>query len=193
MPLLHDRARKIRVTESLDLQKGAVLTQEGADGSVTTLGASLDEINRVADVSARVVTITATGALTEAANDGRVNLLGEVGGDALVTLTLPAASGSGARFFLQVSVVNTSSYVIQVANASDILAGQVMGSADGGNAVNGWETAADSDTITLNGSTTGGAAIGDWIELIDIATNVWSVRGQITQTGTEATPFSAAV
>jgi hypothetical protein len=56
-----------------------------------------------------------------------------------------------------------------------------------------WITAADSDTITLNGTTTGGLSVGDYIELIDIATNKWLVLGFTTTSSTEATPFSAAV
>ena len=44
----------------------------------------------------------------------------------------------------------------------------------------------------MNGSTTGGIA-GDIVELEDIATNLWSVKVLGSATGTEATPFSAAV
>jgi hypothetical protein len=56
-----------------------------------------------------------------------------------------------------------------------------------------WPTAADSDTITLDGTTTGGVAIGDWIEVQDIVADKWAVRGVTTSSGAEATPFSAAV
>lgn len=140
-----------------------------------------------------VVTITATDAITQAEHAGRTNLLGEVGGDALVTLTLPSATGTGDVYKFVVSVVNTSNYVIQVADASHTLEGVVFGAADGGNSVNGWESGASDDTVTLNGTTTGGAAIGDWLEFTDIGTNLWAVKGGITQTGIEATPFSAAV
>jgi hypothetical protein len=55
-----------------------------------------------------------------------------------------------------------------------------------------FETAADSDTITANGSTKGGIK-GESIELIDMASNTWWVRVMGSATGTEATPFSAAV
>lgn len=160
------------------------ILMEDANGTVTKTN-----LNSIQDV----VTIVATDALTAAEHAGRVNLLGEVGGDAAVTLTLPAATGSGARYEFIVSVVNTSNYVIQVDSASATMEGLIVGAADGGNTVNGWESGASDDTITLNGTTTGGAAIGDWVTLIDMGTNLWHVRGQITQTGTEATPFSAAV
>src|SRR3990172_2184413 len=68
-----------------------------------------------------MVTITATGSITAAAHAGRTLLLGEVGGDALVTITLPAATGTGNRYVFMVSVVNTSNYVIKVADASDTI------------------------------------------------------------------------
>ena len=60
------------------------------------------------------------------------------------------------------------------------------------NLMAGYEKA-DEGTITLNGTTTGGVNKGDWIELEDIASGVWGVAGTITGSGTEATPFSAAV
>lgn len=140
-----------------------------------------------------VVTITATDAITAAEHAGRINLLGEVGGDALVTLTLPDATGSGDRYRFIVSVVNTSNYVIQVSDANHTLEGVILGAADTDSSVNGWESASDSDTITLNGSTQGGAAIGDFVEFVDIGTNLWHINGVVTQTGIEATPFSAGV
>ena len=53
-------------------------------------------------------------------------------------------------------------------------------------------TAADSDTITMSGSTTGGVR-GSMVELQDVASGIWMVRGSLVSTGAEATPFSAAV
>jgi hypothetical protein len=44
----------------------------------------------------------------------------------------------------------------------------------------------------MDGSTQGGLK-GDSIEIIDVATGLFSCKVFITQTGTEATPFSAAV
>jgi hypothetical protein len=44
----------------------------------------------------------------------------------------------------------------------------------------------------MDGSTKGGIK-GDIIELEDIAADTWSVRVMGSATGTEATPFSAAV
>ena len=44
--------------------------------------------------------------------------------------------------------------------------------------------------ITLNATTTGGAARGSFISLIPLAANLWSVNGVLVGSGTVATPFS---
>lgn len=165
------------------------------DPAGTTLGATVDEINRAADVSARLVTILATGNITAAANEGRVNLLGDVGGDTAVTLDLPAATGSGARYLFIVSVANTSNYVIRV-NATpgtDIMRG-TMNLLDNDAAAQAAYASITGDTITLNGTTTGGQ-IGDFVELIDVLSGVWHVMGQgmVPAGSNPATPFSATV
>lgn len=160
--------------------------------ATTSRGADLTLAQILVLFNSEKVTLTATLALTAASHAGRILLLGEVGGDALLTVTLPAATGSGSRYRFIVSVVNTSNYVIQVVG-NDTMDGQIVSTQDAADTTVGWETAADSDTITLNGTTKGGAAIGDWIELVDIATDQWAVSGQTTSTGVEVTPFSAAV
>ena len=110
-----------------------------------------------------------------------------------LTLTLPAATGSGVRYEVFIgTTVTSNNVIIQVANASDTMAGLVMSAADGGDTLNGWETASTSDTITLNGTTKGGVK-GDRYVLVDCADNLWSVNGWSSSTGTEASPFSAAV
>jgi len=148
-------------------------------------------------VTKGLVTLVATGAITAAAHAGRTLLMGEVGGDAIATFTLPAATGSGDEYKFIVSVVNTSNYVIKVADATDTIDGSVVVTNDttaGGTAsLISWPTVAASDTITLDGTTTGGVNIGDYILLTDIATNQYTVSGLLNASGTEATPFSAAV
>ena len=108
-------------------------------------------------------------------------------------VTLPPSTGSGFRYtFIVGTTVTSNANVIQVANSDDIMQGVVIGAADTDSSVNGWEAESDSDTITMDGGTTGGI-VGDRVELVDVAENVWAVNGTIQQTGTEATPFSAAV
>ena len=146
-------------------------------------------------VKRALVTIAATDNITQIEHAGRVNLLGEVGGNALVTLTLPAATGSGLEYKFIVSVVNTSSYKIQVADDTDTIDGSVNILDADANAQTAFVTAADSDTVTLNGTTSGGGSIGDTITLTDIATNQYAVEGQLVcPTGSNpTTPFSATV
>jgi len=138
------------------------------------------------------VTLVATGAITAAAHSGRKLYMGEVGGNAAATFTLPAATGSGATYHFIVSVVNTSNYVIQV-TGDDTIDGSVILHQDSANTVVSFNTVAASDTITLNGTTKGGVSIGDELTLIDSLADQYIVKGVLTASGTEATPFSAAV
>ena len=155
----------------------------------TTVSATAAEINRAADVSARIVNATAaTLSITEASHDGKVVTLNRAGG---ITVTLPAATGSGTRLKFIVGTTFTSSGVIQV-TGNDTMTGFALLAQDAADTAVLFETAADSDTITLNGTTTGGLKGAD-VELIDIATDTWHVLVRSAATGTEATPFSAAV
>ncbi len=107
------------------------------------------------------------------------------------TITLPASNGTGSSFEVYVGTTITSnSLIIQVANATDVIQGTLAVSTDIGGTVA--PTATTSDTITMNGSTTGGV-VGSRVVLKDVASGVWAVSGGLVATGTEATPFSAAV
>ena len=182
-----------RVPEDVFIEDGMEVVSGGltvtAGGLTVTAGTTTLGASFVRDI----VTLTATDAITVAEHAGRILLMGEVGGDAAATFTLPAATGSGAEFQFIVSVVNTSNYIIAVADATDTIDGSVILHQDSANTVVSFNTASDSDTITLNGTTKGGVSIGDEITLIDIATNQYMVKGVLTASGTEATPFSAAV
>lgn len=134
------------------------------------------------------VTITAATTLTVAEHKGRTIVFNDADG---ATVTLPTATGSGVKFRFFVGVTVTSNAdVIQVAGAADVIQGAIIVVTDtSGITV---PTAATSDTITMNGTTTGGI-LGSWLELEDVASGVWSVRGALVSSGAEATPFSAAV
>jgi hypothetical protein len=156
----------------------------------TGIFATANEINRVCDVSLRVISITAAAiALTEGTHDGKVITLNRAAG---IAVTLPAAIGSGASFKLFVGTTITSGSITVKVVGNDTMIGNAVICNDTDATVSGFETAADSDTITFNGSTTGGIK-GDSIELIDIATDTWWVRINGSSTGAEATPFSATV
>ena len=139
-------------------------------------------------------TFVATDAITETEPAGRTLLLGEVGGNALVTLTLPDATGSGATYKFIVSVANTSNYVIVCPDANNTIGGIMMFLDEDEGGARAYPTVAASDTITLNGGTTGGL-VGDYLELVDIATDKWHVRGcmRVSAGTNTATPFSATV
>ena len=159
-------------------------------GAVTTA----NQLTLTGSFKQAIHTFTATDAITEAEHAGRTLLLGEVGGNAEVTLTLPDATGSGTTYKFVVSVTNTSNYVIKVPDANNTIDGIITYLDLDGTAVTGYGTAATSDTITLNGTTTGGL-LGDHLELIDIATDQWHVRGcmRVPTGSNPATPFSATV
>ena len=170
-----------------------------ADIDITTQGTGVvkiedTQLTLTGSFLPAIHTFVATDAVTIVEHAGRTLLLGEVGGNAALTLTLPAATGTGAVYKFIVSVTNTSNYKIQVADATDTIDGIMLYLDEDGTAITGFPTVAASDTITLNGGTTGGI-VGDYLELIDIATNQYHVRGvmRVAAGANPATPFTAAV
>lgn len=110
-----------------------------------------------------------------------------------ITMTLPASSGDGTKFYIFVGATITSNnLIVQVANSTDIMSGVAINAQDAGDTAIAFETGASDDTITMNGSTKGGIK-GDHIELEDVASGVWRVKVVGSATGTEVTPFSSAV
>lgn len=159
--------------------------------AATEVLATAAELNRVADVSTRLVAGGSTLTLTAAAHDGKTILLDTAAG---TTITVPAASGTGSRYRFVVSVTATSNnHIVQSATA-DIWYGSIgMIDTDTADATLFFAAeAADAfDKVTFNRTTTGLAAIGDWIELEDIGTNKYAVTGIVRGSGTVATPFGA--
>jgi len=167
------------------LKKGVAETTDLKDVTATA-----DEINRAADVSARIVNATAaTLTVTEATHDGKVITLNRAAG---IAVTLPAATGSGThlRFFIGTTITSNSTTIKVVGN--DTMVGSAVIAQDSADTAVMFEAGGTDDTITMNGSTTGGIK-GDFVELIDIATDLWFVRMTGSATGSEATPFSATV
>lgn len=131
----------------------------------------------------------ATLAVTAADHDGQTITLNRAGG---IAVTLPAATGGGAKYRFIVGTTFTSAGTIKVANANDTICGNALLLADGGDTVVGFAAGATADTVTLDGSTTGGLK-GAFCAIEDIAANLWHVHYVSDATGTEATPFSATV
>lgn len=142
--------------------------------------------NQMVSLSAATITLNADQ------HDGRTLLLARAAG---VTVTLPTSVGRGAKFSIKVGTLATSnSHIIKVGNSTDIMQGMVqMIDSDTAGTTTGFVTAADSDTITLNRTTTGSVTRGEWIEIEDTAKGVYTVRGVLTNSGDGATPFSAGV
>ena len=129
--------------------------------------------------------------LTEAEHAGRTIALDTAAGS---VVTLPASTGGGSVYRFIVTVTATSnSHIIKVGNASDEMRGYVIQDASEATAPNIWWAADNDDTITLNRSTTGLAAQGEYFEIVDALLNHFMVRGVSQASGAEATPFSATV
>lgn len=160
----------------------------------TTITATAAELNRVCDKSSKVVTITSDTSLTMAAHDGKDVVMALASGG--VTATLPAATGSGFDCTLIAGVALASGdYIVKVANATDVMNGsKAYGVDDDGEGASGFQWMAETgdDTITLNGSTTGGL-VGDSIRVRDYKAGFWLCEAKIIQNGTSATPFTATV
>jgi hypothetical protein len=181
------------VTAESTLSVAGATTLTGA----VTLGTdelTATEINAVADVSGRLVNLTAaTLTMTAALHGERVVTVNKADG---ATITLPAATGTGQKYSIYVGTTITSvGLVIQAASAADSFTGFAYGADTDAEGATGFTWNADSgdDTITMDGAAQGGIA-GDRVDIIDIASGIFSVTGYLTQSGgSEATPFSAAV
>jgi hypothetical protein len=156
---------------------------------------------------ANVIDADSTVALTVATHAGRI-----VHNDAAgaVTYTLPAVNATadsgvagpgpsldnlsnvGATFTIINSITKTGDLIVQVANSTDVMSGGAFYIDDSSDNVVGFETVAASDTITLNGSTTGGVTYAKIVCTV-LGTGLWSVSVHTGCTGSPATCFSAAV
>lgn len=152
-------------------------------GPVTSTAGFISGSDSIVSATAATLTVTA------AEHSGRTVVLSRAAGQAV---TLPAATGSGNyyRFFVATTITSNSTTIKVVGD--DVMAGAAIVANDTDASASIFETAADSDTITFNGTTTGGVR-GATVELQDVAADLWSVRIVGAATGSEATPFSATV
>jgi hypothetical protein len=150
---------------------------------------AVTNFSRIA-TSDNITNVTAaTLAVTAADHDGQTVTLNRAGG---IAVTLPAATGGGAKYCFFVGTTFTSAGTIKVANANDTMAGNAILSQDAADTAVMFEAGATADTITMDGSTTGGLK-GAFVTCEDVAANLWAVHYVSAATGTEATPFSATV
>ena len=140
--------------------------------------------------STQPIAITASTTLNRNTHAGTVINLSAAAG---LTITLPASAGTGDMYrFFVLTTVTSNNDIIKVANSTDVIQGTVDIGAAGGFAGVTAGTTTTSDTITMNGTTTGGI-IGSYIELTDASTGFWQLSGGLIASGTVASPFSATV
>lgn len=142
--------------------------------------ATAAEINQNNKASTREILAGATLTVTQALHDGKTIAM-----PAVCAVTLPAATGSGARYKFYQKIAATA--VTITATAADIY-GVAWVLSDNSAAVLGYN-AAGSTVITFDGSTKGGIK-GAIVEIEDVAASLILVRVMSAATGTEATPFS---
>lgn len=147
------------------------------------------ELTRVADVSARIVAVTAaTLAVDLATHEGKIVTLSLAAG---TNVTLPAATGGGAvyTFVIVTDSTSTDTYSFAV-TGNDTIFGHAFGVDGDGEPGNAW-TAAGATSAAFGGTNNAsGGKKGDKIQFTDIAADTWLCEAWITQGGTEVTPFA---
>ena len=171
--------------------QGPVISKNGfyntGPGNVVDADASISLT--VASHAGKIVHNDAAGAVTytlPAINANSDSAVAGPGAD------LNNLSNIGATFTIFSSITKTGNLVVQVANANDVMVGSAILIDDTSDNVVGFETVAASDTITLNGTTTGGVTFSR-IVCTAISSTQWKVEVTSACTTTPATPFSAAV
>lgn len=161
----------------------ADVSSAGTIKSLTMQGVREFATRGITNCTASTLTVTA------ATHAGHTITLNRAGG---IAVTLPAATGTGNKYRFVVGTTFTSSATIKAASASDTFCGNAFFISDDAAAVLGYIAGATADTVTLDGTTTGGY-VGTVIEVTDIASTLFQVEVRGKATGTEATPFSATV
>lgn len=187
-------------TTNLDtLALGETLTVTGAStltGATTITGAlsangglTVDTVAASGIVDATAATLAVTAAL----HAGKIVTLNRAAG---VTVTLPAATATGNVYTFVIGTAATSNAnIIETSATSEHMAGSLRAVDDDVEGATGfqWNAETSDDTITMNGTATGGKA-GDMIIIRDYVATIFTVDGHLTQSGgSEVTPFSAAV
>ena len=171
--------------------QGPVISKNGffTTGPANVVDADSSTSLTVASHAGRIVHNNAAGAVTytlPAINANSDSAVAGPGAD------LNNLSNIGATFEIFASITKTGDFVVQVANANDVMVGGAKFIDDSSDNMVGFETASTSDTITLNGSTTGGVTYSKIVCTV-LASGKWKVSVDSGCTGTPATPFSAAV
>lgn len=140
--------------------------------------------------SKSVSVTAATVTISRDSHMGRLVIMNRAAG---VVATLPAATGSQDEYeFMVGTTITSNSATIAVANASDTMTGYVStGTTTAGAGLHEAASGTD-DTISMNGTTTGGIA-GSRVRVRDVATNLWLIDGRLVGSGSLGSSLSAAV
>jgi len=170
------------------------MAQTTFDGPVRSLGGMYNQGPN------NIVTAGATLTLDPVLHGGKIVLVPAtcaIALPAIVTTAYPASSGPGAdpnsvnnlgveyRLFFNVISAGATAQTV-TCGGSDKYVGELIVS---GTTTMGFASVTGT-IITLNATTTGGAARGSFITLIPLAANLMSVQGVLIGSGTVATPFS---
>lgn len=163
------------------INEGA-FTKDSRDAINSNFSELYGDINPVTSVTSATYTATA-------ADSGKLISLERAAG---ITVTLPAATGTGNYWqFIIGTTITSNTTIIKVANSTDIMGGvATMGSSGGTSLSTG--TAATSDTITFNGTTSAGIR-GTFVEVRDVYAGFFWVTVHGVASGIAVTPFSATV
>jgi hypothetical protein len=182
-------ASSVGLTDTFPVISAA--TGRGATATVTQLQTAL-----LAASNAPINTTATSLTITQATHGNKTVTINSA---VPIAITLPQATGTGTKYKFVLQVVATATgHTIKVANATDAFTGVYMSPVTGTAAnmafaaVNSGTTASRSDTMTFNGTTTGGAP-GMIIDIEDVATGYFAVRAIDTCVSTTTTPFSAGV
>ena len=165
---------------------------------ITTLDGPVRSLNGFYTQGAgNIVTLGATATLSVATHAGHTLLVPATCAITLPTIVATADSSAtgpgadpnttnnlGAVFTLFFNVISVAQTV--TCGGSDKYVGTLGVTSTVYNAF----ASVTSTIITLNATTTGGAARGSQITLVALAANLWSVNGVLVGSGTVATPFS---
>lgn len=164
-------------SSSVNLTASTITTLTATTATITTGTLTTANVTTLGGTAVRTPgAITGTDDITAAEHANRVNI---ITGTSAATLTLPEATGTGNVYTFIFGEVNTNGTVFVAADTSNTSIGGSLNILDAdSNAQTAYFGTSGDDTITINGTTTGGL-IGDTIVLTDVATDQWAVSGQL--------------
>jgi hypothetical protein len=170
-----------------NINMGLPVDMSGDDLYVNALYVGASTPGTLVGAVTNTVNLTAATATLTTAQSGTVFTFNRAAG---TTVTLPAAV-VGTTYIFVIGTVATSNAQKVITPASVFLAGGI--NIDKSLTVTRY--AADGSTIrsiNLNGTTTGGATVGDIFTITCTSSTLWTVSGTVTASGTLATPFATS-